>query len=137
NFPSQQGGFASSPLTATLRNNGTAAIGLGTPFKQGPNPGDFGYTTTCGSSLAAGTTCTFNVTFTPGDMGTRSAQLIVPLTAGGSVGLTMAGPATIRVSVTPNPHVFPTTLVGNQTAPFKFTFKNFSNLSFTINPFEL
>gem|GEM_PF-2137883 len=135
NFPSTQGGFASSPLTVTLRNSGTTTVGISpNPPVSGANPGDFSYTTTCGSTIAAGKTCTYTVTFTPQDMGSRSGQIIIPLTAGGSVGMGLTGSSTILVTVEPNPHSFPTTLLGTQSAPFNFTFTNYSKLTVNFTP---
>jgi hypothetical protein len=43
----------------------------------GPNPGDFGQTSNCGSSVGTGANCAINVTFTPAQAGARSASLRV------------------------------------------------------------
>jgi hypothetical protein len=43
----------------------------------GTNPGDFSQNTTCGATLAASTTCTVVVLFTPAAAGTRSGTLVV------------------------------------------------------------
>jgi hypothetical protein len=43
----------------------------------GSNAGDFSQNTTCGATLAANTTCTIAVMFTPAAAGTRSGALVV------------------------------------------------------------
>ena len=75
NFGDQIVGTTSDPLTATVTNVGSDdlhifGIGLG-----GANFGDFAETTTCGSRLAAGGSCTIDVIFTPGARGDRHASL--------------------------------------------------------------
>jgi hypothetical protein len=75
NFGNQIVGTTSDPLTATVTNIGSEdlhifGVGLG-----GANFGDFAETTTCGSRLAAGGSCTIDVTFTPGARGHRHASL--------------------------------------------------------------
>jgi trimeric autotransporter adhesin len=62
--------------TATLTITGIAITGT--------NAGDFAQTHTCGSSLAAGASCTINVTFKPTAIGSRSAALSVTDNATGS-----------------------------------------------------
>jgi len=60
-FGSQLLGTTSAPQPVTLSNTGTAALALASISVLG----DFGQTNTCGGSLAAGGSCTINVTFTP------------------------------------------------------------------------
>ena len=84
NFGDQIVGTTSDPLTATVTNIGSedlhiSGIGLG-----GTNFGDFAETTTCGSRLAAGGSCTIDVTFTPGARGDRHASLKIVDDGGGS-----------------------------------------------------
>jgi hypothetical protein len=74
-FGHQPVGTTSDPQTATITNVGSEdlhifGIGLG-----GTNFGDFAETTTCGSRLAPGGSCTIDVTFTPGARGDRHASL--------------------------------------------------------------
>ena len=74
-FGHQIVGTTSDPQTATVTNISSedlhiSGIGLG-----GANFGDFAETTTCRSRLAAGGSCTIDVTFTPGARGERHASL--------------------------------------------------------------
>jgi hypothetical protein len=74
-FGSQSRGTTSSAMTVTLSNNQDKALNITSIAVTGSNKADFAQTNTCGSSLAAGTTCTISVTFTPKAAGTRSAAV--------------------------------------------------------------
>ena len=50
----------------------------------GANAGDFVQTNTCGASVAAGSSCTISVTFTPKAKGGRSAMISITDNGGGS-----------------------------------------------------
>jgi len=79
-FPTQVVGTPSAAQSATLSNYGTAALGIGSIAATG----DFSAANTCGSSLAAGASCTINVTFKPTQIDTRSGTLLVSDAASGS-----------------------------------------------------
>jgi hypothetical protein len=66
-----------STEVVTLKNAGTAVLSFSNMAISGPNAADFKYTTTCGSSLAVGASCTVTTTFTPGAKGTRTATLSI------------------------------------------------------------
>ena len=76
-FGSQSVGASSAPQTTTLSNTGTAPLSISSIAITGTNPGDFSATNTCPSSLAANSSCTISVTFTPVAGGTRSANVTV------------------------------------------------------------
>lgn len=86
-FPNQQVGVASSAQTLTLKNGSTAKIALTAPVY----PGGFKGTTTCGTSLAAGASCTLKVTFAPPTAGPRSGTLTVPITGQTALTAGLAG----------------------------------------------
>jgi hypothetical protein len=79
-FPSRQVGTTSPAQAVTVSNSGTAAAAL-TGIST---TGNFAQSNTCGSSLAAGASCTVNVTFTPTGTGTRSGTLSIGSNAPGS-----------------------------------------------------
>ena len=83
-FGDQNVGVASSPLTITLTNTGSATLTI-TPSSftfGGANPTDFNRQgLTCGYTLAAGASCTIQFVFTPGGAGVRSATMTVPTNA--------------------------------------------------------
>jgi hypothetical protein len=71
-------GQTSAPQTVTLSNNGGMPLLIAGISISGY--GDFAITNgtnTCGASLAAGSSCTFQIAFTPLAAGTRSATLVV------------------------------------------------------------
>jgi hypothetical protein len=76
-FGSLAVGTTSAAQTVTLSNTGTAALTVSGIALSGTNAADFAQTNTCGTSVAAGTTCTISITFTPTAGGTRSATLTV------------------------------------------------------------
>jgi uncharacterized delta-60 repeat protein len=68
-------GASSAAMTFTLINHGVAVLtGIGITT-DGPHPGDFGVDGPGVTSLAAGASTTFTVTFTPSAYGSRSAAL--------------------------------------------------------------
>ncbi|HXM67926.1 MAG TPA: choice-of-anchor D domain-containing protein [Candidatus Acidoferrum sp.] len=83
-FGSVTVGTISAAKTVTLKNVGTTAITITSVTIAGTDPGDFGQTNPCGSSLAAGASCTISVTFKPIVTGNRSATLKVTDNAAGS-----------------------------------------------------
>ncbi len=62
---------ASVTQTFTVHNSASGAVALGQPAISG----DYALSTTCGSTLAGGATCTASVTFTPSTTGARSGQV--------------------------------------------------------------
>jgi hypothetical protein len=77
-FGTQAQGTTTTPLTAILTNNDSVAYTISSITTSGTNSGDFAATNNCPvspSTLAAGASCTLSVTFTPGDLGTRTAKV--------------------------------------------------------------
>jgi hypothetical protein len=88
-FASQALNSASAAQTVTVSNTGTAAAtGAGVAAT-----GDFSQTNTCGTSIAAGASCTVSVKFTPTAAGTRTGSLTVSSSASNS-------PATVALTGT-------------------------------------
>jgi hypothetical protein len=79
-FAAQDVNTASAPQAITLSNQGTGAFSISSVTATG----EFSQTNNCGSSLAAGASCTINVTFTPTGVGTRSGTVAITDTAPGS-----------------------------------------------------
>ncbi|MBZ5597925.1 MAG: choice-of-anchor D domain-containing protein [Acidobacteriia bacterium] len=77
NFPSTGVGHSSAAKTVTLTNVGTTALTITSVTIIGTNPNDFSQTSTCGSSVAGGASCTFSVVFSPTATGARSATLSI------------------------------------------------------------
>jgi hypothetical protein len=83
-FGDQIVGTTSGPQTATITNISNEVLRIFGVGISGPNFGDFAATTTCGSKLAAGGSCTIDVTFTPDARGDRHASLKIVDDGGGS-----------------------------------------------------
>ena len=74
----------SSSQTVTLNNTGSAALSITSIAFTGADPADFTENNTCGSSVAAGGTCTIAISFTPSASGARTASLTITDNASGS-----------------------------------------------------
>jgi hypothetical protein len=70
-------GTTSAPMNVTVTNNLSSSLTITSIGYKGSNPGDYGQTNTCGSSLAAGAHCTISATFSPKATGSRTATLLV------------------------------------------------------------
>jgi hypothetical protein len=123
-FPSQGFGAASSPLTVTLQNTGSLAL---TPTSISMS-GNFSETDNCvNAAVAAGASCTVQVTFAPQATGPLSGQMtIFGNVYGGQVMVDLTGtgaPAGI-VSLTPSIVSFGQVQAGTTSAPLELTVAN-------------
>jgi len=83
-FAPQKVGTTSPPQNVTLTNVGTTSLSISGIKIGGTNAGDFAQSNTCGSSVAAGASCTISITFTPKATGSRKAAISVMDNGGGS-----------------------------------------------------
>jgi len=67
----------SSAQATTLTNTGTSALSITSITITGSNSGDFAQTNNCNASVGAGTSCSISVTFTPINIGTRTANISI------------------------------------------------------------
>ena len=78
-----QGTTTTTPLTAVLTNNDAVSHNISSITITGTNASNFTLVTTgvnnclSTSSLTSGASCTLYVTFTPSDVGTRTAKIVV------------------------------------------------------------
>lgn len=70
-------GIESGPQVETLTNTGGSELAINSVAIIGTNAADFDQSSTCGSSLAAGASCTLSVSFTPSQLGLRSASITI------------------------------------------------------------
>jgi hypothetical protein len=100
-FPSQASGTPSSPQTVTLANTGSVAL-TSTAISV---TGDFSETDNClNATVAAGSSCTVAVVFTPTATGARTGQMTISANVSGGqlpVALSGAGAASGTVTLTP------------------------------------
>jgi hypothetical protein len=79
-FGPQNQGTVSGSLTTVLTNNDSAAHTISNVGVMGTNAANFTQTNNCPISpnaLAGGVSCTITVTFTPSDVGTRTAKIVL------------------------------------------------------------
>ena len=127
-------GSSSSARTVTLRNTGTATMNVSSIAVTGTNATDFTQTNGCGSTLAAGSSCTISVTFAPISAGTRNASITIADDATGSpqtVAVTGRGTAPV-VSLSTSTLVFGNQSVGAASAAQTVTLTNSGNASLNV-----
>ncbi|HET9407159.1 MAG TPA: FG-GAP-like repeat-containing protein [Candidatus Sulfotelmatobacter sp.] len=94
-FATQLLGTTSAVQTVKVSNYGTTALNITSIGFTGTNAGDFHQSNTCGSSVAAGASCTVAVTFTPKAINTRTARLSISDNAPGNPQtVSLSGPGT-------------------------------------------
>ncbi len=125
NFPRGTVGTASAAIQVTLTNAGNAALEIDSVSTSG----DFAETNTCGTSLAAGASCTISVTFTPTVAGSRSGVLTITDNSNGNAGstqtVTLAGTATgAPLTASPTSLTFANVPYGTASAPETVTVTN-------------
>ena len=76
-FDSTTVGSSSAVKAVTLTNTGKSALTISGITFTGTNPASFTQTNTCGTSVAAGASCTISVTFKPAVAGSLTASLSV------------------------------------------------------------
>jgi hypothetical protein len=130
-FPNTLTGTTSAALAATLSNTGTAPLNNIIPSITGTNPTDFAIATganACGTTLAAGSSCSIYVTFTPASATTFSATLSVADNASGSPQTAnLTGTGTAPAALLSSPLSFPNTLTGTTSAAVAATLSNTGN----------
>ena len=94
-FAAQPIGTTSAPQSITVSNTGTGSLFINSAATRGANPLDFTQTSDgcSGLTLAAGTSCTVSITFSPTASGARSATFILTDNA-------PASPQTVPISGT-------------------------------------
>ena len=91
-FASQITGTTSPAQTVLLTNTGNTALSISSITLTGANASSFTQVSTCGSTLAANSSCTIVVLFNPSSTGARSAVLTIADNAnGGSQSVSLSG----------------------------------------------
>jgi hypothetical protein len=127
-FHNQVYNTTSAPQTVTLTNTGTGTLNITSITTTGTNPGDFAQTNTCGTTVAAGKSCTFTITFTPTYTGGRNATVsIVDDATPATQTIYVTGNGTTGVSVTPKSADFGTHQVGKTSSSKTITVQNLGN----------
>jgi len=123
-FPSQVFGTASPTQTVTLTNTGSLAL---TPTAIAMS-GDFSETDSCrNATVAVGSSCSIQVTFTPTAIGSRSGQMTISANVyGGQLTVALRGTGTAAgvVSMTPASINFGEVAVGATSSPLEVAVAN-------------
>ncbi|HUI41778.1 MAG TPA: choice-of-anchor D domain-containing protein, partial [Terriglobia bacterium] len=142
-FASQLVGTTSAAQTLTLSNTGTATLTITGVTLSGTNAADFALASnTCGASLAAGSSCTIGVTFTPASTGSRSATVTVTDNSNGQSGSTqtsaLSGTGVAPVAgLAPASLTFASQLVGTKSSAQGLTLSNTGTATLTITSVAL
>ena len=123
---------ANSTLPAViLTNNQTVAL---TGISIVASPSIFTQTNTCGTTIAAGATCTISVTFTPTDGVPYSGTVSITDSAGNSPQtITLSGSGRQPVAFNPQSLSFGNQTVGTTSAPKTINVQNNQKVALTIN----
>jgi Beta-propeller repeat/Abnormal spindle-like microcephaly-assoc'd, ASPM-SPD-2-Hydin len=119
NFGNQTIGTTSPSQTASLSNSGTTTLNITGISLTGANSADFTQTNTCGTSLAAGATCTITLTFTPSIAAAEAASVTIADNAPNSPQtVALSGTGTLpTVSLSPSSLNFGNQLLGIVSSP--------------------
>lgn len=132
-FGNQSTGTSSPPQTLTLSNIGTSTLNVGTISITG-NRG-FSETDNCSGGVAAGSSCSIAVVFSPLTGGYKAATISVSYQGLGSpvlAALTGTGVNAATVSLTPPSLTFPIDLVGEVSQPQTATLTNTGTLAVNV-----
>ena len=134
-FPSQTVGTTSTAMTVSLTNGGTGPLSIASIATSG----NFGQTNNCGTSVAASSSCTISVTFTPQSTGSLSGSLVVTDNANGVAGSTQTvslngtGTGTPQATLSTTSEVFSSTPVNTTVSNPAFTLSNPGTGTLTIS----
>jgi hypothetical protein len=119
-FPGQPVGVTSAPRTVTLTNTGQVATGSLSIAASAA----FAQTNNCGTSLAAGASCTIQVTFTPTSAGTTYGSLTIDSDSADGTRYVDLNGVGVVLTASPRPVLFAVRDVDTTSAPQTVTLTN-------------
>jgi sugar lactone lactonase YvrE len=133
-FPAELVGQSASAQAVTLSNTGNASLTVSSITASA----NFGQTNNCGASVAAGGSCTINVTFTPTAGGSLSGTLTIidnsNAVTGSTQTVSLSGEGVVPVaSVASSLLTFPAELVGQSASAQAVTLSNTGTASLTVS----
>jgi len=135
-FADQLVGTSSAAQTVTLTNTSGLTLTISSIVVTGTNATDFGQTHTCGSSLRPGASCTITVTFTPTQIGPRTASVIITDNAAGSPqNIALSGTGVVsgpNATLLPTGLTFATQLVGTASPAQSVKLSNYGTVGLSI-----
>jgi Abnormal spindle-like microcephaly-assoc'd, ASPM-SPD-2-Hydin/Beta-propeller repeat len=133
NFGNQTVGTSSNPQITTFTNSGETTLNLTGITITGSDSGDFSQTHTCGTSLAAGASCTISVIFKPLASGARTAQVALTDDAANSPQtVALSGVGAGAVTLSPPSLTFPVQVVSTSSPAQPITLTNGGATALTI-----
>jgi trimeric autotransporter adhesin len=141
-FGSLTVGTTSAAQTATLQNTGTAPLTISSFGFFGSNASSFSETNNCGSSVAAGASCSIAITCTPGAAGSLTANLGANFPSPipqQSIALTCTATAAAapQATLTPATANFGNVTAGTTSSARTFTLTNAGSAALSINSVTL
>lgn len=142
-FASTSEGVSTAVQVVTLKNTSTTAtltINSGGITFTGADPGSFTKTTTCGTSLTPGGSCTISIAFKPVAVGALTASLSIADNATGSpqtVSLTGTGVAASLITLSSSTLTFPNTVLGAVSEAQIVTVENIGADAATVSSISL
>ncbi len=139
-FGSQAVGTSSAAQQVVLNNATTSTLTINSIYGAGTDPADFNQTNDCGSSVAAGSSCTINVTFNPQATGSLTATLTISDSDSSSpqtVSLSGTGTNGGTISVTPASVSFGNQAYGTTSGATSISVTNTGNSTVTFSSIAL
>ena len=131
-------GVATPSQSVTLTNTGGSTLGVTSIAITGANASSFVFGNTCGTSLAAGASCTIHGHFDPTALGALTAAIAITDTATASpqsIALSGTGANSTTISLSATSMSFGVALVGTSTASQSVTVTNTGAGPFIIGSF--
>jgi len=133
-FGNQAVDTTSAAKKVTLTSSGTANLTISNIAITGTNAGDFAQTNNCPASLVSGKKCTISVTFSPSQIGARSASLtLTDNAADGPQNVPLTGKGLVQAGVSPTSLTFVLQTVGTTSAAKNVTLHNNLATQLTVN----
>jgi|HubBroStandDraft_1064217.scaffolds.fasta_scaffold00048_33 subtilase family serine protease len=130
-FPNTAEGATSAKKPVTLKNTGTVTLDI-TSITTSGDFGQVASTKPCGSTLAAGKSCTIDVAFTPTQVGALSGTLTLTDNSPSSPQtVALSGTGTAQATLTPTSKMFPSEDVGVSSPAKVFTLANKQSVALT------
>jgi len=135
-YGSVDGGSSSGSQSVTLTNNGSAALSIASIALTGADASSFLFGNTCGTSLAAGASCTIHGHFAPTVAGVLTAAVTITdsaSTSPQSIALSGTGVAATKpVTLSATSLTYPATTVGTASGSQSVTMTNTGTAALTI-----
>ncbi len=120
----------------TLANNGNAALSVASVSLNGAGVADFSQTNNCGSSVAAGGSCSITVVYSPSLVGSQGNITLTVADGAGTQTSSISGAAAVTggLVIQPAQQIFPDTAVGSTSGVQISTLSNIGSQAVYLSP---